>query len=208
MDNLAARLVEAGWPALPYHAGMEDATRQRNQRHFVRADVAIMVATIAFGMGINKPNVRFVMHFNLPKDLESYYQEIGRAGRDGLPADCLLLFSLARLMTIQHFIEDGAPSPNAQGASARVQAMLRYAQANGCRRTPLLAYFGESFEDEPCGACDNCQGEQAGGEKVDLTTAARQVPGLRQRHRPDLRRIAHRQRAARLAGQGHPESPP
>ncbi len=171
VDNLAARLSELGWPALPYHAGLDDATRQRNQRQFVRADVAIMVATVAFGMGINKPNVRFVVHFNLPKDLESYYQEIGRAGRDGLPSDCLLLFGPQDALTIHHFIDQGAASERA-GAAARLQAMLRYAQTGDCRRIPLLAYFGESFDGAPCGGCDNCQRERAGGEMIDLTAPA------------------------------------
>ena len=176
VDRLAALLAEGGRPALPYHAGLDDVTRTRNQRQFVRADAAIMVATIAFGMGINKPNVRFVVHFNLPKDLESYYQEIGRAGRDGLPADCLLLFGPQDALTVQYFIEQGAASQR-PGASARLQAILRYAQTSDCRRVPLLAYFGETFGGAPCGACDNCQREQAGGEKIDLTEPARKFLG-------------------------------
>ena len=139
VDALAARLAEAGWPALPYHAGLDDATRQRNQRHFVRADSAIMVATIAFGMGINKPNVRFVLHFNLPKDVA----------------------------TAQYFIDEGAESER-PGRTARLQAMMRYAQATGCRRTPLLAYFGETFAGAPCNACDRCLAAIDGVGQVKL----------------------------------------
>ncbi|HEY9174840.1 MAG TPA: RecQ family ATP-dependent DNA helicase, partial [Verrucomicrobiae bacterium] len=107
VDSLAAELQARGWPALPYHAGLDAETRRRNQDQFIRDDATIMVATIAFGMGINKSNVRFVLHYNLPRDVESYYQEIGRSGRDGLPADCLLLHSRADAITIRKFIDEG-----------------------------------------------------------------------------------------------------
>lgn len=142
VDQLAAELAARGWPALPYHAGMDADTRRRNQDQFSREDTAIMVATIAFGMGINKSNVRFVIHYNLPKDIESYYQEIGRSGRDGLPADCLLLHSRADAMTIRRFIDEGAASERA-GRQARLDAMMRFAETDHCRRVPLLGYFGE-----------------------------------------------------------------
>jgi ATP-dependent DNA helicase RecQ len=169
VDALAARLAAAGWSALPYHAGLDNTARRENQRRFTRDEAAIIVATVAFGMGINKSNVRFVVHHDLPKDIENYYQQIGRAGRDGLPADCLLLFSRGDALTINFLADQGDPTQRA-AASARLQAMIAYAETQGCRRGPLLSYFGETGIADNCGRCDNClAGER---ELVDLTTPA------------------------------------
>ena len=131
-----------------------------------------MVATIAFGMGINKSNVRFVLHYNLPESLEHYYQEIGRAGRDGLRADCLLLYSRSDLITRSALIDGGAAAEQ-PGRRARLQAMARYAEARECRRPPLLSYFGETFHPDACGFCDNCLAAKTEVEKIDATAAAR-----------------------------------
>ncbi len=169
VDELSANLAANGWNARPYHAGLDNATRRENQRRFSHDETPIIVATIAFGMGINKSNVRFVVHHDLPKDLENYYQQIGRAGRDGLPADCLLLFSRQDAVTHNFLAGQGAPSQRAATA-ARLQAMLAYAETDGCRRRPLLGYFGEEVAAENCGRCDNClSGDH---ETVDLTVPA------------------------------------
>ncbi len=170
VDDLAAALKSRGWPVLPYHAGLDDQTRREHQRLFLQDDFPIMVATIAFGMGINKSNVRFILHTSLPKNLESYYQQIGRAGRDGLRSDCLLLFSYSDVQTINYFIQQQEETRQI-GARLRLEAMLGFAETNLCRRRPLLTYFGEPAPEEPCDLCDNCLRDEA--DLVDLTIPAK-----------------------------------
>ncbi len=168
-ERVAESLAGRGFLARPYHAGLDADERARNQEQFLRDDTRIICATIAFGMGINKPNVRWIIHHDLPKNIEGYYQETGRAGRDGLPGDCLLLFSAGDIAKQTHFLDEITNEQEQQIARAQLRKIVHYAESAGCRRAELLEYFGENFPLDNCGACDNCMEPR---ETYDGTIAA------------------------------------
>ncbi len=167
VDELAATLETSGYSVKPYHAGLPDRERRRNQELFIRDDVQIMVATVAFGMGINKPNIRFILHHDLPMNIEGYYQQIGRSGRDGLPAHCLLLFGYGDIQKLKYFI--GRKSEQEQRvANIHLNALVGFAESDECRRIPLLKYFGEQAAAAACGTCDNCTTEKQSPDDITI----------------------------------------
>lgn len=171
-ESLAARLTAVGVKAVPYHAGLDADTRSRHQESFLNDEVRVVCATIAFGMGIDKPSVRFVIHYDLPKNVEGYYQETGRAGRDGAESDCILLFGAGDQFQQNGFIDDIQDERVRGLAREQLHQMVRFGETNDCRRAFLLRYFGEDPAWERCDGCDNCTAPRP---KFDATIEAQKL---------------------------------
>ena len=171
-EDMATTLKELGFRAEPYHAGLDADVRRATQERFIRDHTPIVTATIAFGMGINKPDVRLVIHYDLPKSIESYYQETGRAGRDGLPAECVLFYSYAGKSRQEFFINQIEDQGERERARQRLNRVIALCGLSECRRKFVLQYLGEEWPEENCGGCDNCTGPR---EEYDATEIAQKV---------------------------------
>jgi ATP-dependent DNA helicase RecQ len=171
VEEIAEHLQDRGFEAAAYHAGLSAGARKDVQERFIRDDLSIVVATVAFGMGIDKPNVRFVVHYDLPRHLEGYYQETGRAGRDGLPSEALLLYGSQDVATARYHLEKGSNENQKRIESHKLNSMVGFAESLTCRRRVLLGYLGESLKED-CGNCDICINPP---ERFDATEAARKV---------------------------------
>jgi ATP-dependent DNA helicase RecQ len=171
VEEIAAFLAEHGFPAAPYHAGLPAQTRKHVQEQFLRDDLAIVVATVAFGMGIDKPNVRYVVHYDMPRHIEGYYQETGRSGRDGLPAEALLLFGMQDVAAARYQLEQGSNENQRRIEMHKLSSMVGFAESLTCRRRVLLGYLGEAMAED-CGNCDICLDPP---QRFDATEAARKA---------------------------------
>ena len=195
VEDTAEALTKAGIAALPYHAGLDAAVRARHQDRFINEDGVVIVATIAFGMGIDKPDVRFVAHLDLPKSIEAYYQETGRAGRDGKPSSAWMAYGLSDIVQQRRMIDESTGADAFKRVSiGKLDALVGLAETTGCRRSRLLGYFGETPAAAKCGNCDNCLSPPLVRDgKVDRAKAV----VLRLSHRAALRRHASDRRADR-----------